>query len=220
MPSSIQKKQRSSKLFQCTGYGDCKMVFTRGEHRKTCKKPFPCIVPDCNKSFSIRQHDAAYSNSSKGISPFELEQQQQQRQQQQQQQRYCHYRTSSSPSNDRDSRVMLHPPSSPMNYSQDIISNYHERPTLGSESPVSLSSSMMDSGSSSDDDYDDYDDETHHHHHHHHHHVHDSWMDHSYRRLSVADMCNPMNQSPLKGNQLTNDEVEVIQAFGQLRQAT
>ncbi|ORZ16419.1 hypothetical protein BCR42DRAFT_414999 [Absidia repens] len=232
MPSSIQKKQRSTKLFQCTGYGDCKMVFTRGEHlarhvrKHTGEKPFPCIIPDCNKSFSrfdnMMQHTQTHRRE---FQSFELEQQQLQ----QQQQRYSHYqqqpRASTIVSNEKDSRIMLHQPSSPMNYSPDIISNYHERSSLGSESPASLSSaSMMDSGSSSEDDYDDYDDEAHYHQHrqqhHHHHDVHDNWMDHSYRRLSVADMCNPMDQPPLKGNRLTNDEVEVIQAFGQLRQAT
>ena len=46
------------KLFQCTGYGDCRMVFTRSEHlarharKHTGEKPFQCIVPNCNRMFS------------------------------------------------------------------------------------------------------------------------------------------------------------------------
>ena len=36
-PSSVGDSRRGSrsgkpKLFQCTGYGDCRMVFTRSEH--------------------------------------------------------------------------------------------------------------------------------------------------------------------------------------------
>jgi hypothetical protein len=87
---------------------------------------------------------------------------------------------------------------------------------MGSESPGSLSSvSMVESVASysSDEDEDEED------HHQHHYYSQNGWH-HPYRRLSVADMCNPMDQHPLKIDQLTHDEVEVIQAFDQLRQAT
>ncbi|ORZ00992.1 hypothetical protein BCR43DRAFT_486181 [Syncephalastrum racemosum] len=46
------------RLFQCTGYGDCHMVFTRSEHlarharKHTGEKPFQCVVAGCNKMFS------------------------------------------------------------------------------------------------------------------------------------------------------------------------
>ncbi|KAI9314121.1 hypothetical protein BX666DRAFT_1970606 [Dichotomocladium elegans] len=65
------------RLFQCTGYGDCHMVFTRSEHlarharKHTGEKPFKCIVPECNKMFSrfdnmmqhTQTHRAAPGNS-------------------------------------------------------------------------------------------------------------------------------------------------------------
>lgn len=115
------------------------------------------------------------------------------------------YIPSASPSS-RDSRVILRQP------------GFHapSPPPMGSESPGSLSSvSMVESVASysSDEDEDEEED------HHHHYYSQNSWH-HPYRRLSVADMCNPMDQHPLKIDQLTHDEVEVIQAFDQLRQAT
>ncbi|KAI8342897.1 hypothetical protein BC941DRAFT_409856 [Chlamydoabsidia padenii] len=176
MPST-QKKQRSSKLFQCTGYGDCKMVFTRGEHlarhvrKHTGEKPYPCIIPDCNKSFSrfdnMMQHTQTHRRNSH--QPMD------------------HQQPQLSPP--MSSRVLLRQPQAP------------STPPTGSESPDSLSS--VSSYSSDEDDEED-------------HYYHPP----PYRRLSVADMCNPMDQHPLKIGQLTNDEVEVIQAFDQLRHAT
>ncbi|KAI1317596.1 Up in starvation [Mortierella claussenii] len=46
------------KLFQCTGFGDCRMVFTRSEHlarharKHTGEKPFQCVVDGCTRMFS------------------------------------------------------------------------------------------------------------------------------------------------------------------------
>ncbi|KAI7905889.1 uncharacterized protein BX663DRAFT_498022, partial [Cokeromyces recurvatus] len=69
-----QKRSRNpkSKLFQCTGYADCNMVFTRSEHlarhsrKHTGEKPFKCIVPECNKAFSrydnMMQHTQTHRN--------------------------------------------------------------------------------------------------------------------------------------------------------------
>ncbi|KAI8097887.1 uncharacterized protein B0P05DRAFT_522501 [Gilbertella persicaria] len=56
----ILKKVRSTrpKVFQCTGYGDCRMVFTRSEHlarhtrKHTGEKPYLCIMPGCTRKFS------------------------------------------------------------------------------------------------------------------------------------------------------------------------
>ncbi|KAI8997192.1 hypothetical protein BDB01DRAFT_770190 [Pilobolus umbonatus] len=71
-----QKSIRNSKpkLFQCSGFGDCHMVFTRSEHlarhsrKHTGEKPFKCIVPCCSKSFSrfdnMMQHTQTHRNSS------------------------------------------------------------------------------------------------------------------------------------------------------------
>lgn len=69
------KKKRVSKgrVFQCTGYPDCNMSFTRSEHlarhkrKHTGERPFTC--PHCHKNFSrldnLRQHKQtvhAYEN--------------------------------------------------------------------------------------------------------------------------------------------------------------
>ncbi|KAG2195278.1 hypothetical protein INT47_005053 [Mucor saturninus] len=74
-----QKRTRNSrpKVFQCTGYGDCKMVFTRSEHlarhlrKHTGEKPFVCIVPLCTKAFSrfdnMMQHTQTHRSNSYNI---------------------------------------------------------------------------------------------------------------------------------------------------------
>ncbi|THU97189.1 hypothetical protein K435DRAFT_70236 [Dendrothele bispora CBS 962.96] len=63
--SQINKRCRPTppKTFQCRGYGDCKMVFSRSEHlarhirKHTGERPFAC---HCSKQFSrldnLRQH--------------------------------------------------------------------------------------------------------------------------------------------------------------------
>ncbi|KAF9344385.1 hypothetical protein BGX26_004432 [Mortierella sp. AD094] len=59
--SPAPKNSNSStkgKLFQCTGFGDCRMVFTRSEHlarharKHTGEKPFQCVVDGCTRMFS------------------------------------------------------------------------------------------------------------------------------------------------------------------------
>ncbi|RUS14740.1 hypothetical protein BC937DRAFT_93404 [Endogone sp. FLAS-F59071] len=70
-PGSRRSNNRP-KLFQCTGFGDCNMVFTRSEHlarharKHTGEKPFQCIVPNCNRMFSrfdnMMQHTQTHSH--------------------------------------------------------------------------------------------------------------------------------------------------------------
>ncbi|KAI7900305.1 uncharacterized protein BX663DRAFT_518210, partial [Cokeromyces recurvatus] len=73
--SMHQKKSRSTKpkLFQCTGFGDCHMVFTRSEHlarhtrKHTGEKPYVCIVPGCSRRFSrfdnMMQHTQTHKST-------------------------------------------------------------------------------------------------------------------------------------------------------------
>ncbi|KAI8331296.1 hypothetical protein BD560DRAFT_451476 [Blakeslea trispora] len=63
------------KLFKCTGYGDCDMVFTRSEHlarherKHTGEKPYKCIVPGCDRMFSrfdnMMQHTQTHEKNKK-----------------------------------------------------------------------------------------------------------------------------------------------------------
>ncbi|KAF1799704.1 hypothetical protein FB192DRAFT_1285125 [Mucor lusitanicus] len=70
------KKQRAKqKLFQCTGYDNCNMVFTRSEHlarhtrKHTGEKPYLCVVPGCTRRFSrfdnMMQHTQTHKSRSK-----------------------------------------------------------------------------------------------------------------------------------------------------------
>ncbi|KAK9434372.1 hypothetical protein V1505DRAFT_302096 [Lipomyces doorenjongii] len=61
--TSRRSKSRPAKVFQCSGYGNCHMTFTRSEHlarhirKHTGERPFRC---HCNRTFSrldnLRQH--------------------------------------------------------------------------------------------------------------------------------------------------------------------
>ncbi|GAN11322.1 hypothetical protein MAM1_0545c10881 [Mucor ambiguus] len=66
------------KLFRCTGYGNCDMVFTRSEHlarherKHTGEKPYECIVPGCNRRFSrfdnMMQHTQTHEKTKRSSS--------------------------------------------------------------------------------------------------------------------------------------------------------
>ncbi|CEP15658.1 hypothetical protein [Parasitella parasitica] len=73
------KKQRTKqKVFQCTGYDNCNMVFTRSEHlarhtrKHTGEKPYLCVVPGCTRRFSrfdnMMQHTQTHKSRSKSPS--------------------------------------------------------------------------------------------------------------------------------------------------------
>ncbi|KAI8082873.1 uncharacterized protein BX664DRAFT_249893, partial [Halteromyces radiatus] len=72
-PDARKSRGGKPKLFQCTGYGDCRMVFTRSEHlarhmrKHTGEKPFKCVVPGCNRMFSrfdnMMQHTQTHNKS-------------------------------------------------------------------------------------------------------------------------------------------------------------
>ncbi|KAF9368679.1 hypothetical protein CPC16_005127 [Podila verticillata] len=57
-PDYPAMKGSKGKLFQCSGFGDCRMVFTRSEHlarharKHTGEKPFQCVVDGCTRMFS------------------------------------------------------------------------------------------------------------------------------------------------------------------------
>ncbi|KAI8337056.1 hypothetical protein BC941DRAFT_426554 [Chlamydoabsidia padenii] len=67
------QRQSEPKLFQCTGYGDCRMTFTRSEHlarharKHTGEKPFKCAVPGCERRFSrfdnMIQHTSTHNKN-------------------------------------------------------------------------------------------------------------------------------------------------------------
>ncbi|KAI9354719.1 hypothetical protein BD770DRAFT_392083 [Pilaira anomala] len=77
MPSKRRTSgQRATpKLFRCTGYGNCEMVFTRSEHlarherKHTGEKPYKCVVPGCSRMFSrfdnMMQHTQTHEKHKK-----------------------------------------------------------------------------------------------------------------------------------------------------------
>ncbi|KAF9958012.1 hypothetical protein BGZ72_001041 [Mortierella alpina] len=75
-------KHTKGKLFQCTGFGDCRMVFTRSEHlarharKHTGEKPFQCVVEGCTRMFSrfdnMVQHTQTHTKGPDGESSVEI----------------------------------------------------------------------------------------------------------------------------------------------------
>ncbi|KAI8968261.1 hypothetical protein BDF20DRAFT_964238 [Mycotypha africana] len=74
--SSVSNGTRApAKLFKCTGFGNCNMVFTRSEHlarhqrKHTGEKPYKCIVPGCERMFSrfdnMMQHTQTHDKNKK-----------------------------------------------------------------------------------------------------------------------------------------------------------
>ncbi|CEP14790.1 hypothetical protein [Parasitella parasitica] len=71
--TSSKNGNPKSKMFQCTGYGECRMVFTRSEHlarhmrKHTGEKPFQCVVPGCERMFSrfdnMMQHTQTHNKA-------------------------------------------------------------------------------------------------------------------------------------------------------------
>ncbi|KAI8373660.1 hypothetical protein EDC96DRAFT_562956 [Choanephora cucurbitarum] len=62
-------RRAEPKLFRCTGFGNCNMVFTRSEHlarharKHTGEKPFQCISPGCNRMFSRFDNMMQHANT-------------------------------------------------------------------------------------------------------------------------------------------------------------
>lgn len=74
----IRKQKSKPKVFQCSGFGECRMVFTRSEHlarhirKHTGERPFRC---HCNRTFSrldnLRQH-AQTVHASEPVSSYSI----------------------------------------------------------------------------------------------------------------------------------------------------
>ncbi|KAI8997521.1 hypothetical protein BDB01DRAFT_771436 [Pilobolus umbonatus] len=74
MPQKRRTSGRSHpKIFRCTGFGECSMVFTRSEHlarherKHTGEKPYQCIITGCQRMFSrydnMIQHTQTHGKS-------------------------------------------------------------------------------------------------------------------------------------------------------------
>ncbi|ORE03452.1 hypothetical protein BCV72DRAFT_251853 [Rhizopus microsporus var. microsporus] len=73
--ATTRTRRNEPKIFRCTGYGDCNMVFSRSEHlarharKHTGEKPYKCIVPNCDRTFSridnMMQHTHTHNRNRK-----------------------------------------------------------------------------------------------------------------------------------------------------------
>ncbi|KAI8076199.1 hypothetical protein BDF21DRAFT_422789 [Thamnidium elegans] len=192
-----QKRTRSSrpKVFQCTGFGDCKMVFTRSEHlarhsrKHTGEKPFVCIVPLCTKAFSrfdnMMQHTQTHRNNSYNIiSPntrsTRASSQMKMNQESCQDKRNLHIDTESTTSPPTSSSGLISPISlsSPKHTRQESTCSYSSSDDDDEEESTHMMSPLP-----------------------------------SRRRLSIAELCNPTTTSVF----LTKDEFEALEGFDRFR---
>ncbi|KAI8886766.1 hypothetical protein K501DRAFT_331055 [Backusella circina FSU 941] len=209
-----QKRIRGTKpkVFRCTGFGDCSMVFTRSEHlarhsrKHTGEKPFKCIVPHCSKAFSrfdnMMQHTQTHRTHHGGGGKKDM----------------IHTKVNSTRSSTRaQTRKELQVPltgnqRSECQYDESrslLPSIKTERlstfPSLSSPptslpSPVSIKYESSCSSSSDEEE--------------------EMVLPlHRPRRLSVADLCNPPEGSTSSSHDvhLTKDEFEALEGFGRFR---
>ncbi|KAI8880509.1 hypothetical protein K501DRAFT_335326 [Backusella circina FSU 941] len=185
-------RQSKPKLFQCTGFGDCRMVFTRSEHlarhsrKHTGEKPFKCIVPSCPKSFSRFDNMMQHTQTHRAAPP-----------------------SSSSPKNSNKKSTAVTQTRSSARVQKPlkkesrltIKTTSHSPVYPGLVSPVSLSSCNDES---------DYDDD-----------IIISPPppppQQQRRRLSIAELCNPPKNEGMPDVQLTKDEFEALEGFGRFR---
>ncbi|KAI8388208.1 uncharacterized protein BYT42DRAFT_611277 [Radiomyces spectabilis] len=211
MPAQTKRSRNSAKpkLFQCTGYGDCRMVFTRSEHlarharKHTGEKPFKCIVPECDKMFSrfdnMMQHTQTHrshrpSHSSLGTdhagpgtrSSTRMRQQHREAEQQRRRSTDLHVDTVNDKHDLQSRRSSVH-------NDMDLIS------------PVSLASPESFSSVDSEPEEDL------------HPHPSTTTTEPKSRRLSVADLCNPVDEKE-RLIHLTKDEFEALQGFSRFGQ--
>ncbi|KAI9273617.1 hypothetical protein BY458DRAFT_508376 [Sporodiniella umbellata] len=75
--SLSRRRRREAKQFQCKGFGDCNMIFSRSEHlarharKHTGEKPYKCIVVNCDRTFSridnMMQHTNTHYRNKKSM---------------------------------------------------------------------------------------------------------------------------------------------------------
>ncbi|KAI7848146.1 hypothetical protein BDC45DRAFT_524139 [Circinella umbellata] len=192
--NNLNTESSRPKLFQCKGFGDCHMVFTRSEHlarhtrKHTGEKPYQCIVPGCTRMFSRWDNMMQHTQT---------------------------HRTNQHPNNSHQRKQQQH-----QEKIQQQNQEQHERQRHQAEqacqgglmSPISLGSPEQPQWDDvADDDHDQ---------------VVQEIQQHNYqqeqpkiekmdvvpkqRRLSVADLCNPIH--------LTLDEFEALEGFARFRE--
>ncbi|KAG2178402.1 hypothetical protein INT44_001554 [Umbelopsis vinacea] len=240
--TSIRNKHRTDgsqtrskqKLFQCTGFGDCKMVFTRSEHlarharKHTGEKPFKCVVDGCPRMFSrfdnMMQHTQTHNHqrNKKNREKFTEEEDKPSRRNKQQQRRAL-------PPPPLQT-TMLTPPHSHQKLPSLVVGSWHSHPELpispvsptynqwahsmnspptSQHSPVSLVHSASPSSVQSPDE------------------PLSPFQQGGDRRLSVAELCNPIEEHPIHSDSmflplderisLTKDEYEALEGLTQFQ---